>query len=281
MSTQYINEPPTKGKASILKSFRDLYTIFWLQVCLETSLGDIDIELWSKECPRACRNFVQLCMEGYYNKCLFHTVLKECIAQTGDPTGTGEGGESVYGEDFKVCMGTWRHSWPRWRSTSGSSSTAAAWWPWPRTRTVCWPHSSSSRSAPRPSWTGSTRCSARWVPNNVGYLFQIANNTVFNLLRFNKAELELDSENRPVNPLKILGAKVLSNPFNDIVPRELKSKEKKKKKKDKDVKPASSNTALLSFGDEMEDEDVPVLTNVSFFRQNSLLLDIYKHKITF
>lgn len=85
MSEQYINEPATKGK-----------------VCLHTSLGDIDIELWSKEAPVACRNFVQLCMEGYYDKCIFHTVIKDFITQTGDPTGTGEGGESIYGENFKV-----------------------------------------------------------------------------------------------------------------------------------------------------------------------------------
>ncbi|KAF1570663.1 UNVERIFIED_CONTAM: hypothetical protein FQV16_0001121, partial [Eudyptes robustus] len=72
------------------------------KVCLETSLGDVDIELWSKEAPKACRNFVQLCLEGYYDKCKFHTVIKDCIAQTGDPTNTGEGGESIYADDFKV-----------------------------------------------------------------------------------------------------------------------------------------------------------------------------------
>lgn len=39
---------------------------------LKTSAGDIDIELWSKEAPKACRNFVQLCMEGKLktNECL-------------------------------------------------------------------------------------------------------------------------------------------------------------------------------------------------------------------
>ncbi|KAH7951956.1 hypothetical protein HPB52_015711 [Rhipicephalus sanguineus] len=38
-----------------------------MQVLLVTSVGDIEVELWSKEAPRACRNFVQLCMEGYYS----------------------------------------------------------------------------------------------------------------------------------------------------------------------------------------------------------------------
>lgn len=73
-----------------------------LKVCLKTTVGDIDIELWSKECPRATRNFVQLCMEGYYNGCIFHRVVKDFIAQGGDPTNTGQGGQSIYGEPFKV-----------------------------------------------------------------------------------------------------------------------------------------------------------------------------------
>ena len=47
-----------------------------LQVLLVTTLGDIDVELWSKEAPVACRNFVQLCMEGYYNGTIFHRIIK-------------------------------------------------------------------------------------------------------------------------------------------------------------------------------------------------------------
>jgi len=47
---------------------------------------------------------VQLCLEGYYNGTIFHRVIKDFIAQGGDPTGTGEGGESVYGKPFRVCI---------------------------------------------------------------------------------------------------------------------------------------------------------------------------------
>ena len=43
---------------------------------MKTTLGEIDIELWSKETPKACRNFVQLCMEGYYDETVFHRVVK-------------------------------------------------------------------------------------------------------------------------------------------------------------------------------------------------------------
>ncbi len=68
---------------------------------LKTTVGEIEIELWSKECPLACRNFIQLCMEGYYNNTIFHRLIPEFIVQGGDPTGTGEGGESIYGHPFK------------------------------------------------------------------------------------------------------------------------------------------------------------------------------------
>ncbi|KAB7494501.1 Peptidyl-prolyl cis-trans isomerase CWC27-like protein [Armadillidium nasatum] len=84
MSNIYIQEPPTEGK-----------------ILLTTSAGDIDIELWSKEAPKACRNFVQLCLEGYYNDTIFHRVVPKFIVQGGDPTGTGTGGESIYDGPFK------------------------------------------------------------------------------------------------------------------------------------------------------------------------------------
>lgn len=69
-----------------------------------TSVGDIDVELWSKEAPKACRNFVQLCMGGYYNGTIFHRLVPDFIVQGGDPTGTGHGGESVYGKPFSVSF---------------------------------------------------------------------------------------------------------------------------------------------------------------------------------
>ena len=46
------------------------------KVLLDTSVGDIDVELWSKEAPKACRNFLQLCTEGYYDNAIFHRIVK-------------------------------------------------------------------------------------------------------------------------------------------------------------------------------------------------------------
>jgi peptidyl-prolyl cis-trans isomerase SDCCAG10 len=70
------------------------------KVVLKTTVGDIDVELWPKEAPKACRNFVQLCMEGYYDNCIFHRIIRKVCAQTGDPTATGDGGESAFGAPF-------------------------------------------------------------------------------------------------------------------------------------------------------------------------------------
>lgn len=53
------------------------------QVVLHTTLGDVDIELWPKEAPRAVRNFVQLCLEGYYDGTRFHRVIKDFMVQVG------------------------------------------------------------------------------------------------------------------------------------------------------------------------------------------------------
>uniref|UniRef100_A0AAY4DGR8 Peptidyl-prolyl cis-trans isomerase n=1 Tax=Denticeps clupeoides TaxID=299321 RepID=A0AAY4DGR8_9TELE len=67
-----------------------------MAVLLETTLGDIVIDLYTEERPKACLNFLKLCKIKYYNYCLVHNVQRDFIMQTGDPTGTGRGGESVF-----------------------------------------------------------------------------------------------------------------------------------------------------------------------------------------
>ena len=69
-----------------------------MSVLLETSKGDIVIDLFTEECPVAAKNFLKLCKTKYYNFCLFHNVVPGTVIQTGDPTGTGKGGTSIYGE---------------------------------------------------------------------------------------------------------------------------------------------------------------------------------------
>ncbi|XP_020270710.1 peptidyl-prolyl cis-trans isomerase CYP59-like [Asparagus officinalis] len=67
-----------------------------MSVLIVTSVGDVVVDLHADRCPLTAKNFLKLCKMKYYNGCLFHKVEKDFMAQTGDPTGTGAGGDSVY-----------------------------------------------------------------------------------------------------------------------------------------------------------------------------------------
>jgi len=66
MSQVYSIEPPTTGRVVLL-----------------TTHGPIDINLWCTECPNATRTFLQLCLDGYYNDCIFHRIIPDFLIQTG------------------------------------------------------------------------------------------------------------------------------------------------------------------------------------------------------
>ena len=68
---------------------------------LKTSQGEIEIELRADIAPKAVENFVTHAKNGYYNNLIFHRVIKNFMIQGGDPTGTGRGGESIWGKPFK------------------------------------------------------------------------------------------------------------------------------------------------------------------------------------
>lgn len=67
---------------------------------MKTNLGDITIQLFPEQAPKTVENFVQLAKKGYYDGIIFHRVIPDFMIQGGDPTGTGMGGESIYGEKF-------------------------------------------------------------------------------------------------------------------------------------------------------------------------------------
>lgn len=50
---------------------------------------------------QTCNNFSTLAQRGYYNDVIFHRIIPNFMLQTGDPTGTGRGGASIYGEKFE------------------------------------------------------------------------------------------------------------------------------------------------------------------------------------
>ena len=70
-------------------------------VILETNQGEIEIQLFTDTAPKTCENFTGLVKKGYYDGIIFHRVIKGFMVQGGDPTGTGRGGESLWGGKFE------------------------------------------------------------------------------------------------------------------------------------------------------------------------------------
>lgn len=69
-------------------------------VVLETNLGNVEITLLPDIAPKACENFIGLINKHYYDGLIFHRIIKNFMIQGGDPTGTGAGGESIWGKSF-------------------------------------------------------------------------------------------------------------------------------------------------------------------------------------
>jgi len=68
---------------------------------LETTQGTIKIELRADLAPKTVENFTTHIKNGYYNGVTFHRIIKDFMVQGGDPTGTGGGGESIWGGKFQ------------------------------------------------------------------------------------------------------------------------------------------------------------------------------------
>ena len=68
---------------------------------IKTNHGDLRIKLFPEQAPKTVANFVALSKDGYYDGVIFHRIIKDFMIQGGDPTGTGMGGESIYGESFE------------------------------------------------------------------------------------------------------------------------------------------------------------------------------------
>lgn len=68
---------------------------------IKTNRGDIQLVLFPEHAPKTVENFIELSKKGYYDGVIFHRVIPEFMIQGGDPTGTGMGGESIYGEAFE------------------------------------------------------------------------------------------------------------------------------------------------------------------------------------
>lgn len=67
---------------------------------IKTTMGDIKVLLFPDKAPKTVENFVTHAKNGYYNGIIFHRVINNFMIQGGDPTGTGMGGESIWGRPF-------------------------------------------------------------------------------------------------------------------------------------------------------------------------------------
>lgn len=219
---------------------------------MRTSCGELDIELWTKEAPRACRNFVQLCMEGYYDGTTFHRIIRNFMAQGGDPTGTGEGGESIYGHPFKDEF----HSRLRFvrRGLVAMANSG--------------PNDNGSQF-----FISLGPC--EHLQNKHTIFGKVAGNTIYNAVKL--GEVEVGADDRPMYPPKIKSTQILANPFEDIIPRQLNKKPEKEEKKARSKSKATKNFSLLSFGEEAEeDEEETSVASMSMKNKSKSMHDLVK-----
>ncbi len=72
-----------------------------VRAVMKTNMGDMEFVLFPDVAPKAVENFVTHSENGYYDGLIFHRVIQDFMIQGGDPTGTGMGGESVFGKNFE------------------------------------------------------------------------------------------------------------------------------------------------------------------------------------
>ncbi|KAF1745311.1 hypothetical protein MXB_3804, partial [Myxobolus squamalis] len=219
MSSVYYTEPPNWGK-----------------VLIKTTIGDIEIDLWSRETPKSCKNFINLCLNKYYNGTIFHRVVKGFIVQGGDPSGTGDGGESFDGcpfaDEFHQRIKFVRRGLVA-MANGGINQNKSQFF---ITLGPC------------------------TDLNNKHTIFgSVVNNTIYNVLKVE--ELEIDVHDRPIIPPKILKTIVIENPFKDATLKQNNPKANADKYNDAFVHvKAIQNRKLLSFGD--EDDETEIITKI-------------------
>lgn len=79
----------------------DIETVEGPIATIKTNHGDMRIKLFPDHAPKTVANFIALSKDGYYDGVIFHRIIKDFMIQGGDPTGTGMGGESIYGDSFE------------------------------------------------------------------------------------------------------------------------------------------------------------------------------------
>lgn len=72
-----------------------------IQAIINTNKGAVTVDLYPELAPKTVENFTEHAKNNYYDGIIFHRIIKGFMIQGGDPTGTGMGGESIWGESFE------------------------------------------------------------------------------------------------------------------------------------------------------------------------------------
>lgn len=215
------------------------------KVLLTTTSGDLLLELFAKQTPLASRNFLQHCLDGYYDGTIFHRLVPGFVIQGGDPTGTGQGGEAAivsggtFDDEFHSRLKYNRRGLLGMANGGGKNDNGSQFF---------------LTLAATPELQGKNTMFGRLVGD-----------TIFNLMKMADAELDVvEGSERPLYPTKVTGAEILVNPFDDMVKRDVKvrhSEDKREQDRKKKTKKGKGGKMLLSFGNEEGDGEEPVVVS--------------------
>lgn len=177
-------------------------------VRVHTTHGDLNIELHCDIAPRACENFITLCERGYYNGIAFHRSIRNFMIQGGDPTGTGKGGESIWGKPFKDEVNS-----KLLHSGRGVISMANS----------------------GPHTNGSQFFILYKSANHLNYKHTVFGTVVGALTTLAAMEkVPVDDNDRPLEEIKITSVEVFANPYTEPDEEEEKEKAIEEKVEDKE-----------------------------------------------
>lgn len=275
MSSQYTTEPPPTAT-----------------VLLQTTAGPLTLSLFAQQAPLTTRNFLQHCLDGTYNGTIFHRVAPGFVIQTGDPTGTGEGGTNIY-EDGDKSLERYGETWgrllrmpeERWNERITLGDEVHSRLKFNRRGLVGMARMSDERGDAQGQYgsqwfitLGDCRAELDGKCTMIG---RIEGEGIYNVMKIAAGEV-VEGTERPVYPETITGVEVLEMPQGEAW-QTLKKRERiaqrtteadvKTKKTAKSAK-KKAGKALLSFGgDAGEDEGPGVAVRPKKAKFNTALID--------
>jgi peptidyl-prolyl cis-trans isomerase-like protein 2 len=177
-------------------------------VRLHTSLGDLNVELHCDVAPRTCENFLTLCAAGYYDGVAFHRSIKNFMIQGGDPSGTGSGGQCIWGQKFKDEITHLQHTGRGVLSMANSG----------------------------PNTNGSQFFMMYKSAAHLDGKHSVFGSIVGGMETLGKMErVPTDAKDKPREPITITGATVFTNPYREMAEEEDRLEEEELQKEEKEA----------------------------------------------